>query len=253
MKLIRNLTALGLGAILTAGAAFTTRAQEPLKVEDSTPSKWFGEVQLYGLGAGMSGQVGVGPVTANIDPSFHDILDHLQFGAMGRARVGWGPLSISTDVIYMRLGGDKGGFSADVDQWMVQPQLEYTFCKYLMGYAGARYNNLGAEISGHGPLGNFRSASSTEQWTDAVVGGWITVPIYKTLSFSLRGDVGGFQAGSDISWQLEPLLNWQFCKHVGVFAGYRWLYTNYETGSGLSHFKYDVMAQGFELGIGVRF
>ena len=40
---------------------------------------------------------------------------------------------------------------------------------------------------------------------------------------------------------------------VGAQVGYRWLGTDYETGSGTSKFKYDVVAQGPQIGFTFHF
>ena len=36
-------------------------------------------------------------------------------------------------------------------------------------------------------------------------------------------------------------------------AGYRWVYVDYETGSGTSRFRYDVLTQGPQLGFTLHF
>src|SRR5262245_47766076 len=57
---------------------------------------WKWEVSAYMLGAGMDGKTGVRPNVAEVDESFGDILDNLQFGFMGRARATHGVWSFGT-------------------------------------------------------------------------------------------------------------------------------------------------------------
>jgi hypothetical protein len=69
----------------------------------------------------------------------------------------------------------------------------------------------------------------------------------------VRGDGGGFGVGSDLTWQAFPYFGWQFAKWGSLQAGYRWLYMDYETGSGTRQFKYDMLNQGPQLGFTLHF
>jgi hypothetical protein len=62
------------------------------------------------------------------------------------------------------------------------------------------------------------------------------------LDRSLRSEV----------WQAFPCFNWQFCKWGSAQLGYRWLGTDYESGSGLSKFRYDVIVHGAQIGLIIR-
>lgn len=211
--------------------------------------KWTFDASLYGLAAGMTGEVGVGPNTANVDVGFDKILENLEFGAMGRMRLGYGPVAISADVIYMGLSGSKNAFSADLDQWVVEPSLSCQLSQEFELLVGARYNNIKGEI--RGPFG--RNPTSTQEWWDPIVGANISLPVGDSFSLNFRGDVGGFGVGSDLTWQAFPFLNWQCTETCSMQAGYRWVYTDYETGSGLSRFKYDITTHGLQVGITFQF
>jgi hypothetical protein len=216
-------------------------------------NKWTFDVSLYGLAAGMSGDVGVGSVTTGVDVGFKDILDNLEFGAMGAARVGYGPWAFTTEVLYMSLEGSKGGVTANLDQWMVEPTFSYRVSKYFEPLAGVRYNTLSAEFRGPGILPTPRVPTGTQDWWDPIVGGNLSLPLPKGFSLNFRGDVGGFGVGSDVTWQAFPYVSWQFTQWASLQAGYRWLYMDYETGSGQSRFKYDMLIQGAQLGFTFSF
>ena len=217
------------------------------------PNKWEFDLSVYGLASGMSGDVGIGPVNANVDVGFDKIWDNLEFGAMGKVRVGYGPWALTTDVIYMGLQGTKNGVTAEFDQWMVEPILSYRVSKYFEPLAGVRYNNLSGEIRGPGVLPTPRIPSGTQDWWDPIVGANVNLPLGNNFSFNVRGDIGGFGAGSDFTWQAFPYFGWQFANWGSVEAGYRWLYVDYETGSGASRFKYDMLIQGPQIGLTVHF
>jgi hypothetical protein len=221
----------------------------PTGLRAEEPGKWSLDVSLYGLAAGMSGDVTVKGIPADVNVGFDNIWDNLKFGAMGDVRVGYGRFAIRAEVIYMDLEASKNNFTASAQQWMVQPTFEYRVCKNFTAYAGARYNNLAVDLSG--PLG--KSHSGTQQWWDGIIGGQIMLPIWKGFSFNAIGDYGGFGGVSDSTWQAFPYINWQISKLFSLQAGYRWLYTGYETGSGVNLFKYDILTQGPQLGFALHF
>lgn len=235
---ISGAVGLALGAVATGAAA---------------DQKWTCDVTLYGLAAGMSGDIAVGPVATDLDVGFDQIWDNLEFGAMGKVRVGYERWALSTDVIYMGLGGSKNGVSAEMDQWVVEPTLGFSFSKQFELLAGVRYNNLNGDIVGTGPLGITRAVAGTQEWWDPIVGANVSLPLGEKFSFNFRGDVGGFNVGSDLTWQAFPFLTWHGSEAFSVQAGYRWVYTDYETGSGASRFKYDILTQGPQVGFTVHF
>ena len=218
------------------------------------PNPWTLDVSVYGLAVGMSGDLGIGPVTADLDVGFDKIWDNLEFAGMGSVRVGYRRWALTTDVIYMGLQGSKNNLTAEFDQWMVEPTLSFRVCRHFEALAGARYNNLSGELRGPGaviPSGVIKSG--TQDWWDPVVGGKANLPLGKGFSFNVRGDVGGFGVGSDLAWQAFPYFSWQFAQWASLEAGYRWLSMDYETGSGPDRFKYDVLNQGPQLGFTFRF
>jgi hypothetical protein len=235
-KFLYPLTLASLLAASAAGAAET--------------NQWRLDTSLNLFLAGLSGDVTVRGQPADLNLGFGDIAKNLKFAAAGRVTVGYDRWSLSTEFSYMGLGASKGPVRADMDQWLVEPSVGYRFCEYAEGFAGARYNNLSAQI--RGPFGRF--PSGTQEWWDPIIGLNLSLPLVRNkLSFDGRFDVGGFGAGSDFTWQAYPHLNWRFARWGSVQLGYRWLGTDYQTGSGASLFKYDVIAQGPQLSFTVSF
>lgn len=220
---------------------------------EPNPNPWTLDVSLYGLAAGMSGDVTVRGFTSDLDVGFDKVWDNLEFCAMGTVRVGYERWALNTDVIFMGLGASKGGISADLDQWVVEPSLSYRFCQEFEVLAGARYNNISGELRGPGILPTPVVPTGTQEWWDPIVGANVRLPLFSKLSFNVRGDIGGFGVGSDLTWQAFPYLSWQFTRLASLQAGYRWVYTDYETGSGLRRFAYDVLTQGPQVGFTLHF
>jgi len=230
-----------------------TAALLPPAARAQEAQQWTFDASLYGLAAGMSGDIGIGPINADVNLGFDQIWDNLEFGAMGKVRVGYARWAFNTDVVYMGLGASKNGVSVDMDQWMVEPTISYRLGKNFEALAGVRYNNLSGEIRGPGILPTPRIPTGTQDWWDPIVGANLNLPLGKGFSFNVRGDIGGFGVGSDFAWQVFPYLSWQFAQWGSLQAGYRWLYMSYETGSGASRFKYDMLNQGPQLGVTFTF
>ena len=214
---------------------------------------WTFDVSLYGLAAGMSGDVIAKGIPADLNVGFDKIWNNLEMSAMGTLRVGYDRWALTTDVIYMGLGASKGGLSADLDQWVVEPTLSYRVYPGFELLAGTRYNNISGEIRGPGILPTPRVVTGTQAWWDPIVGANLSLPLGKKFSVNVRGDIGGFGAGSDLTWQAFPYVNWQVARAFSLQAGYRWVYTDYETGSGFNRFKYDVLTQGPQVGFTFHF
>ena len=226
-----------------------------LRAEET--NKWTLAVTPYGYMPGIFGDIGIGSVNRPVDVSFDKIWHNLEFTAMGTVRVGYDRWALTTDVVYLGVGGTKDlgvgnrdvllGF--DFEQWMVEPTLSYTVWKGVEVLAGARYNNIEAEING--PLG--RNPSGTQAWWDPLVGANLSLPLGKGFSVNLRGDIGGFGVNSDLTWQAYPFLGWQFAKWGSLQAGYRFFSIDYETGSGRDRFSYDVLYRGPQVEVTFRF
>jgi hypothetical protein len=209
---------------------------------------WTFDTSLYLFGAGMSGDVTVNGLTADLDVGFDDVMSNMEFGAMGNLRAAHGPWALTLDVIYTGLGASKGPVSADLNQWVVEPTLSYRVCRNFEPFVGVRYNNLNGEI--RGPFGV--NQTGTQDWFDPLIGANLTCPLSETVSLKARADLGGFGVGSDLTWQAFPYLDWQLSERCSLQAGYRWVFNDYEHGSGANKFAYDVMTQGPQIGMTIR-
>ena len=210
---------------------------------------WSADLNVYMLGSAMSGNTTVHGVTADVDMPFSKIWENLQFGGMARPTIRYRRWSVSTDVIYMGLGAAKNGVDLGYDQWLVEPIAQYQVTTWLSPYAGARYLSMKGDI--RGPQGH--TGTGKQSWWDPVVGADLHFPLKGKIGVRVHGDVGGFGAGSSFSGQIEPMLDWRLGRVVSLQFGYRWLYADYQTGSGLSLFRYDMLTQGPQLGATFHF
>jgi hypothetical protein len=238
------------GCRLTAAAiGWALLSAAPLHAAD-----WKHEVAPYLWGAAMSGTTAIGPVSADVDASFSDILDNLEMGFMGTYRATRDRVSITVDGIYMGLGGDgrgPAGFvkaDVDLDQSALEVDVGYEVLDQLTVFGGVRYNDLSVDIKSTGPLGT-RADSADENWIDPVIGAHYTIGFADQWSFTLRGDIGGFGVGSEFAWQGIGTLRWQASDRVGVLGAYRYIDMDYENDDRSRVFEYDMSMSGPALGI----
>ena len=224
------------------------------KASAQETSGWDHQLTLYFIGAGLDGDVtmkgGSVWVSVDVDMSFGEILENLEFGFMGAYRMQKNKWSVGTDVIYMGLGtsGARGQAELDVDQWMVEVNGGYEVRTYFTLIGGLRYNSLANRL--------FLPASenevkASEDWVDPLVGGRLSWQLGPEWRIHFRGDVGGFGIGSNFAWQAMPILEWMPSERLSALLGYRILGTDYENED--HGFKYDMTVTGPSLGLSAHF
>ena len=213
-------------------------------------SSWTHQFTPYFIGAGMNGRVGMAGVSADVDQSFGDVLENLEFGFMGAYRMQKAEWSLGADVIYIGLGtsGERGRAELDADQWMVEVNGGYAVRPFFTLIAGARYNSLSTRLFFPASENELKS---TEDWVDPLVGGRLSLRLGQEWIAHVRGDVGGFGIGSDFAWQVMPAVEWMPSERLSALLGYRVIgidYENEDTG-----FKYDMTISGPGLGLSIHF
>ena len=120
----------------------------------------------------------------------------------------------------------------------------------LDGVAGIRYTSLELDV-------NLRTLGARlngdQDWVDPIVGARYSYRMTDQWTLRLYGDIGGFGAGSDFTWQGLGLIDFQPWKNVAIVAGYRGIGTDYESGSGADKFTYDAVVHGPLIGLDIRF
>ena len=260
---------------LRRAAAFVTATVglviAPAQAAESTADAWQFEVTPYIFGAGLRGTTGVGPVTADIDASFGDILKHFDSGFMAAAEARKGPWIFAFDGVYFRLkdqatrswqgpggiGSATGDLEATVTQLVYQLALAYRVkddATKVDVLGAGRYTRLETDlnlVTTTGPLlpGNTRSVSGSADWWDPVVGARALIPFAEHWTFMGYADVGGFGVGSKITYQAIAGANWEFARSFTAKFGYRYMYQKYDK----NNFLWDVAAHGAYIGLGIAF
>ncbi|MDE3820640.1 hypothetical protein [Sinorhizobium meliloti] len=251
------------GSILLAGSAMAADIYSPVAPDGKqveTEQGWTFTIAPYFWMAGISGDVGMfGLPPTEIDASFSDVFDHLDFGAMVIGEARYDRYSIFTDVMYTKISGESGTplgiLASDVEV------TTETFAGLLgVGYAlidnssgrldvvgGARVWSVDTEISLSGGILGGRSRSDGATWVDAVGGLRATYLITPQIYLTGWGLVGA--GGADIDWDVAATIGYRFTDRVSAVAGYRALGVDYSNDG----FVFDAVQQGPILGLVVRF
>lgn len=101
------------------------------------------------------------------------------------------------------------------------------------------------------------AASGDVSWIDPIVGLRLRHQFAPGHELTLSGDVGGFDVGSQSSWQAIGAYRWTFAKTNNVtwsgLLGYRALYVDYAEGSGTTLYAFDMLQHGPIVGLSARF
>jgi hypothetical protein len=226
-----------------------TLTQEDIDSMRAAIKHWQLEPTIYFLLAGMTGDVEAYGYSADVDMSFRNLVDHLQFGAMGRLRFAYDRFAVAVDVYYLNVSGKGINVTADASQWLVEPSVGFRIIDELELLAGVRYNNLHLELRGDYPT----VPNADFNFWDPFIGARATLPISEVVTLQLRADIGGFGIGSRVSWQVYPYASFGLGKLASIEAGYRVFQTTYNTGSGITELDYDVITYGPQLGLTFHF
>ena len=98
-----------------------------------------------------------------------------------------------------------------------------------------------------------RSAGRSVDWLDPLVGLSYERPLGERWRFALRGDVGGFGVGSELTWHALTKFTFQQSDRFSWHIGYRAIAYDYEEGQGIDYQRYDLVQHGPGAGIAFSF
>jgi hypothetical protein len=282
-------TGTALGADLGSGPTVPEERVRP------APRPWTLTFTPYAWLTGLNGHTTVKGRTSDIDADPIEVLEHLDglpWMSYGEFRIG--RLGLYGDVIYAPLGADTSvartigtgtldaALGVDVEQTIAEVGAVYEVASWNAGslfgtgtgftaidvLAGARYWRQDAAIhlaltamldpSGLS-LSRTRAIarSGGVEWVDPLVGLRLRHRLAPGQMLVLRGDVGGFDAGSTFSWNVLGAFSWEIAVHGGVtysgIIGYRALAVDFEKGSGASRYEFDAVQHGPLIGLTASF
>lgn len=240
---------------------------------------WALQVTPYLWAAGLDGRISPfqrGP-TIGVEKSFSDVMDDLNFGGFINI---WGRhdrFVFSGDIMYVDTTDGHGvgplpaltipgvgvippggNIDAKVDTrqftatmmggYRVVDTSQFT----LDALGGARFWYISNDVTLTGSIGGLRGSVNHDEsfgWVDPLVGLRAFLPITEKLSVQAQADIGGFGAGSDLTWSALATVNYVFSDRLSASVGYKVLDVDYKRGGHV----YDTRLSGPVLGLTYRF
>jgi len=243
---------LAISAICACVAAFS------LPQSSRADDGWSFKVTPYVWMAGLDGKTSTlaGTPTADIDLSFKDILENLDFAGFLSAEARHGDFFFVGDLAYASVSDSAKISSLLVSKVKVQSKTftgtlaaGYTLFRnenFQAGaFGGARIWSIDNTIKLNGGLLDGVKRSHTETFVDPIVGAAIEYDFSPRWSVRGSGSIGGFGAASDFEWGFTTTVSYQAGKNWGVVAGYRYLSVDYDRHG----FVYDADQHGPLLGV----
>jgi hypothetical protein len=283
-------------ACLIAGAQTAASADlgSPPAPPPSPPaSQWTVTATPYAWLTFLQGDQVIKGRPVDIDVNPFQVLEHLDAAPwMSYIEARRGPLTLYNDIVYAKLGIDGSvsrsvaGLTANAaanvgfEQAIIEVGAAYEVSRWRSGsdafagytavdlLAGARYwhqdMSINLTLTGTLNLGGLVVSGSRAiaragdvDWVDPLVGFRIRHQLAPGQQLVLRADVGGFDAGSQFSWNVLAAYSFNIAVRDGVtysgVLGYRALSVDYEKGSGLNRYEYDVVQHGPLVGLTIGF
>ena len=240
---------------------------------------WALQVTPYMWAAGLDGHISPfrrGPAIG-VEKSFSDVWDDLNFGGFVNIWGRYDRFVFSGDIMYVDTtdGHGTGPLPAftipgvgtippggNIDAKVDTKQFTATL---MGGYrvidtpqftldalGGARFWHISNDVTLTGSLGPVSGSVSHGEsfgWVDPLVGLRAFLPLTEKLSLQGQADIGGFGAGSDLTWSALATVNYVFNDRLSASVGYKVLDVDYDHGGHV----YDTRLSGPVLGMTYRF
>jgi hypothetical protein len=224
------------------------------------PDKWQFQFSPYFWLAGLHGTGGIGNRTAQVDESFSDVFDALNFAFMGTFEARKGKFMSLTDLEYVSVSDEKatpGPLFSTVDAgfktFIFDQEVGYRLLENsakgasLDVLGGARVWRVKTDFEfGAGILPATRIEAS-RSWVDAVGGLRGKMALSEKLFLTGKFDLGG--GGSQFTWQVFGGGGYNINPKIALLFGYRVLDVDYDK----NNFIFDMNQRGPIVGIGFRF
>ena len=196
---------------------------------------WSFALSPYLWTPGISSSVATGFGTLDADASIDDVLSALDFAVMGAFEARNGRWGLIADLVYSDLTETNDTpFGVLFSQARVDTDL--TMATVYAGYrvheddrvaldvlVGARAVWLDVDVGLRPGALPARSFGLSDDWVDPLVGLRGRIDLNDRWFATALADVGGFDAGSDLTWQVLATLGYQFNARWSVQGGWRQL------------------------------
>jgi hypothetical protein len=202
----------------------------------ASPYLWFPGV--HGITTGPNGN----GLSFRASPG--DLLSNFRFGIMGAVEARHKRLIVPIDMMWIRLEDDKarafpglGAISANMKatEFLLTPKIGLRMINEerikVDALAGFRYWHFGENLKFNPSLLG-RDFSGSQNFVDPLVGGRIQMALSPKVVINVLGDVGGWETGSQLEYQVAGLLGYRIKPALTLQAGYRYLNVDYRGSRG---------------------
>lgn len=237
-------------AIELSAAALMLTAAAPGFAADGG---WEFRIAPYFMAASMSGQVGIGGSTAQVDVPFSELLSHLDWGAMVNFNAQNDKWMFNGDALYAKVGqrSENQRLKVNIDQGIYTAAAGYRVSEAATVYVAARVISIGSSFTDSGP--SQIESNRDKTWVDPVIGFRMHQQLSRTVDFGFAADFGGFGVSSTYDVQVWPVFGFKLSDRWRALVGYRLNYIDYDTGSGADRFVYDMLLHGPTVGVSFDF
>jgi hypothetical protein len=178
-------------------------------------------------------------VDASADPG--DVFESLDFGFMLAGDTRKGKTSLLYDVMYTDLGSDgtlSGPLSANVDvdlkmllaSFAVGYDVQRSDTSFAQVFGGARYVALEntTTLTGGGPVGAVVGINQDVDYFEPLIGVRGRTRVSDRMSLGGYVNVGGFGAGSELTWDTYVGLDYVLSDRMSANFGVRYISIDYE-------------------------
>lgn len=227
-------------------------------VEDDN---WEFRLSPYGWFAGLEGDVASIPGLAAmpIDVSASDALEDTEASLMLMFEAKKNGKGFFMDIFYSDVQSEDALIEANDRRLVLNSTTKTTMVSgaYLHEvynkeqsvvdvFAGLRYWNIDSHLSLNWGLGILPPGDHEESWVDPIIGIKGRTSLGDTKFYVAGGaSIGGFGVGSDLFYDLNANLGYQWSKSIGTSVGYRMYDLDYEKDG----FIYDVRQEGWIIGL----
>jgi len=218
----------------------------------SSSDGWQVAIAPYLWAAGMDGTVAIADQQEDIDVPFSEIIEDLKFAFMGHFDMRNARWVLSSDLVFVDLEQEdeiaNGTVTAGMELTLLEVAGGYRVSPAVSLLAGARWVDMGANLRYDGEIVG-EDVSADKSWIDPLIGVHVFAPLSDRWWIGLRGDVGGFGVGSELTWQTYANIGWKASDLISIVLGYHALDMDYESDDRRVPVGVDLLVSGPQLGV----
>jgi hypothetical protein len=242
--------------ILNLGLFLFLMGQGNARAQSSASDEWEFALTPFLWAPGMDGTVGLAGRERDFEVSASGLLENLDFGFMTNFEARKARWSVGVDYFYADLGKDVTVENVnladrnprlDMSMTILEGDVGYEVASSLDFLAGVRTVSASAGLlTDQGTLSEVDGG-----FTDPIVGARFRRDLSDKFWLNIRGDVGGFGAGSDFSWFVGAAAGYRVSNLLSLDFGYRIWDFDYESDDELK--RLDMALGGFGGGLTFHF